>query len=142
MPLATPTSRVISPLADKNAVVQTDSYGYRRMSAMESPEIWFEDFGSAELSNGHASRAGSGVPGDGRDRREQPMKVFVTMNEDSAGVHVVKGADRFAVVENNGGWSNAAFDYRVVAQAAGLRGGPLRRGPGPQPNPPPPVQQP
>jgi hypothetical protein len=31
----------------KSATVETSSYGKRKLYAMESPENWFEDFGSA-----------------------------------------------------------------------------------------------
>jgi hypothetical protein len=38
----------------KNAVVETASFGKRKLYAVESPENWFEDFGRAKLVNGHA----------------------------------------------------------------------------------------
>jgi hypothetical protein len=38
----------------KNAVVETATFGKRKLYAVESPENWFEDFGQAKLVNGRA----------------------------------------------------------------------------------------
>lgn len=103
----------------KPAVVRT-SRGPTEMYAMESPELWFEDFGSARLTNGRAHIT--------LDRHfletvtieaDNPMKVFVQLNDDCNGVYVKKGIDGFEVIELQGGTSNASFDYRVLAKRKG-----------------------
>ena len=48
-----------------------------------------------------------------------PMKVFIQLAGDCNGVYVKKGTTGFDVYELNGGTSDAAFDYRVVAKRRG-----------------------
>src|SRR5207247_4272739 len=36
----------------KSSVVSAGEYGQRKLYAVESPQNWFEDFGSAQLTNG------------------------------------------------------------------------------------------
>jgi hypothetical protein len=45
----------LSVAGTKAAVVDTASYGKRELYAVESPEGWFEDFGSAELVDGRSA---------------------------------------------------------------------------------------
>ena len=103
----------------KPAVVRT-SKGPTEMYAMESPELWFEDFGSARLTNGRVY-----ISLD-RDFLEtvtidagNTMKVFVQLSDNCNGVYVQKSTTGFEVVELNGGTSNASFDYRVLAKRKG-----------------------
>ena len=103
----------------KYAVVPT-SKGYVGMAAMESPEVWFEDFGSGQLKNGKAyikldPLFLETVTIDDR----HPMKVFITLTDECNGVYVKKGKDGFWVIELNNGTSNATFDWRVVAKRKG-----------------------
>ncbi|MGA3107313.1 MAG: DNRLRE domain-containing protein [Terriglobales bacterium] len=87
--------------------------------SMQSPENWFEDFGSGSLSNGavtikldptFAQTVNTGTE----------YHVFLTPNGDSKGLYVSqKSATSFEVREQGGGSSNVAFDYRVVAKRAG-----------------------
>jgi hypothetical protein len=68
---------------------------------MESPEHWFEDFGTAKLKGGRA-----------RDYR-----VFLTPEGDCRGLYVHrKTAVSFEVRELMGGESAVAFSYRVVGR--------------------------
>ncbi len=87
--------------------------------AVESPENWFEDFGSGELSAGVAwipldasfAQAGNSAI---------TYHVFLTPNGDSNGLYVArKTAVGFEVREHGGGSSKVAFDYRVVARRRG-----------------------
>jgi hypothetical protein len=87
--------------------------------AMQSSENWFEDFGSAELSNGQATVAidpkfaqivNTGVQ----------YHVFLTPHGDSDGLYVANLAPgSFEVRESKGGKSNISFDYRIVAKRNG-----------------------
>ncbi|HXM21413.1 MAG TPA: hypothetical protein VN948_09135 [Terriglobales bacterium] len=100
----------------KNAVVPIDG-GKRKvaMSAIESPENWFEDFGSAQLINGAA------VIQFDRDfiqtvNTEKEYRVFPVPNSDCKGLYVTnKSANSFEVRELGGGTSNVRFDYRITA---------------------------
>jgi len=87
--------------------------------SMQSPENWFEDFGSGSLSNGavtikldptFAQTVNTGTE----------YHVFLTPNGDSKGLYVSqKSATSFEVREQGGGSSNVAFDYRIVAKRSG-----------------------
>src|SRR5215472_3386811 len=87
--------------------------------AVESPENWFEDFGSAELKGGVAW-----VPLDvsfaEATNAAITYHVFLTPNGDSNGLYVArKTAAGFEVREHAGGGSNVAFDYRIVVRRRG-----------------------
>jgi len=88
--------------------------------AVESPENWFEDFGSAELKSGAAW-----VPLDASfaeaTNAAVTYHVFLTPNGDSNGLYVArKTATGFEVREHGGGDSNVAFDYRIVVRRRGF----------------------
>ena len=100
----------------KNAVVPIDGGAHKvALSAIESPENWFEDFGSATLSNGGAvvrlePRFGQTV------NTEVEYHVFLTPDGDCNGLYVrSKTPTEFEVRELNRGTSNVHFDYRIVA---------------------------
>jgi hypothetical protein len=87
--------------------------------AVESPENWFEDFGSGELSNGVAW-----IPLDASFAQSTntalAYHVYLTPNGDSNGLYVArKTATGFEVREHGGGASKVAFDFRVVARRRG-----------------------
>jgi len=87
--------------------------------AMQSPENWFEDAGSGQLSNGSArieldpifaQTVNAGVE----------YHVFLTPKGDSEGLYVSKETPQgFEVHEQRGGHSNIAFDYRIMAKRIG-----------------------
>jgi hypothetical protein len=112
----------IDPLGDfscngtKNAVVPVDQgKHYVAMSAIESPRVWFEDFGSAQLVGGVAT-----VRFDARFLQTVNTKleyhVFLTPNGDCKGLYVhQKDANSFEVRELGAGSSSIKFDYRITA---------------------------
>jgi hypothetical protein len=98
------------------AMVHLDS-GKRKvaMSGIESPENWFEDFGSAQLINGVAVIEFDPdfiqTVNTGKDYR-----VFPVPNGDCKGLYVTnKTANSFEVRELGSGSSNIRFDYRITA---------------------------
>lgn len=105
----------------KSVVATTSSAGARRVEtySMQSPENWFEDFGSGALSNGAATvrldptftqTVNTGIE----------YHVFLTPNGDSKGLYVSqKTATSFEVREQGGGTSSIGFDYRIVAKRVG-----------------------
>jgi hypothetical protein len=104
----------------KSAVVPVDG-GARKVAlyAVESPENWFEDFGSGTLTNGVARIAlestFSQTVNTGVD-----YHVFLTPNGECNGLSVrQKTAGSFEVRELAGGHSDVEFDYRIVARRKG-----------------------
>jgi len=100
----------------KNAVVPIDG-GARTvaMSAIEAPQNWFEDAGSAELVKGVAVVT---LDHDFTQtvNSEMDYKVFPVPNGDCKGLYVTnKTATSFEVRELGGGTSNVRFDYRIMA---------------------------
>ena len=87
--------------------------------SVESSENWIEDFGSGQLSSGHASitldpKFVSTV------NTVVEYHIFLTPNGDSKGLYIAgKGQGSFEVAESNGGTSSVSFDYRIVAKRKG-----------------------
>jgi hypothetical protein len=92
-------------------------YGGKRkvaMSAIESPQNWFEDFGSAQLSNGSAVVA---LDPDFIQtvNTSTHYMVIPVPNGECKGLYIThKTPVSFEVRELGGGTSNIAFDYRIV----------------------------
>jgi hypothetical protein len=86
--------------------------------AVESPENWFEDFGSAELKSGVAW-----VPLDASfaeaTNAAVTYHVFLTPSGDSNGLYVARKTATGFEVREHGGGSNVAFDYRIVVRRRG-----------------------
>ena len=87
----------------------------RALYCIESPESWFEDFGSGRLQHGSAEvviDAGFAATVDTED-----YFVFFTPEGDCRGLYVeTKHPASFVVREMQGGASNARFSYRIVAK--------------------------
>jgi len=103
----------------KSAVVRT-SEGTTLMYAMESCEVWFEDFGDGQMIGG-----ASHIELDPLFLETvtiddvNPMKVFVQLNDDCNGTYVKTSITGFDVRELQRGTSDASFTYRVVAKRRG-----------------------
>jgi len=127
----------------KGALVDTEEFGERTLYAMESPEVWFEDFGTAQLVNGQATVTIEPLFLQ-TINTEVPYHVFVTPLGDCNSLYVTnKTATSFEVRELGNGTANIGFDYRIVAKRLGfedLRLEPLDQpdtevpGPGGRPN--------
>jgi hypothetical protein len=109
----------LSGSGTKNCVMRT-SKGPAALYCQESPENWFEDFGSVALTNGRAHVALDAlfletVTVD----NQHPIKVFVQQTSgDPVNVVVQKNGAAFDIVGPSG--SNVSFDYRVVAKRKGF----------------------
>jgi hypothetical protein len=89
------------------------------LNAVESPDHWFEDFGSAQLSGGEAVVNIESVFGETVNTGVD-YHVFLTPNGDCKGLYVAqKSATSFVVRELGGGTSSLAFDYRIAAKRRG-----------------------
>jgi len=100
----------------KNAVVPVDG-GTRTvaMSAIESPKNWFEDFGSAQLTNGAAVVALDPEFTQTVNTSEE-YQVFLTPYGDCKGLYVSnRTANSFEVHELGGGSASLSFGYRITA---------------------------
>src|SRR5262245_54762087 len=104
----------------KNSVVTFPDRTQRVLHCMESPEHWFEDFGAAKLK---AGRAVVKIDVDfARVVKLDEYHVFVTPEGDCRGVFVRnKTATGFEVRELQGGTSNVAFSYRIVARRKDIK---------------------
>ncbi len=113
------TSGDLACTGTKGAVVNLPDNRWVSLYAVESPDNWFEDFGSGQLAAGKstikldstfAATVNSSVD----------YHVFLTPNGDSHGLYVAKKTSTsFEVREQGGGTSNVAFDYRIVARRKG-----------------------
>jgi hypothetical protein len=100
----------------KNAVVPVDG-GARQvaMSAIESPQNWFEDAGEAELVNGAAVVQLDPTYIQTVNTGEK-YQVFLTPYGDCKGLYVTKrAAGSFEVHELGGGTVSLSFGYRIMA---------------------------
>jgi hypothetical protein len=89
------------------------------MYAVESPGVWFEDFGSASLVNGVAEVSFETIFAE-TVNLEVDYHVYVTPLGDCAGLYVAaKTPGSFEVRELGGGSASVDFDYRIVARRLG-----------------------
>src|SRR5215211_531680 len=98
----------------KNGMVAFPDGTQRVLHCMESPEHWFEDFGTAKLKNGRATVK---LDGDfAKTIKRGGYHVFVTPEGECRGLYVRgKTAASFEVREM-GGSSSVVFSYRVVGR--------------------------
>src|SRR5262249_37677176 len=105
----------------KAAVVPFPDGTHRALYCMESPELWFEDFGAAKLVRGRAI-----VTLDAdflKVIKRGDYKVFLTPEGDCRGLYVRrKSAASFQVRELMGGKSSIAFSYRIVGRRKDIKG--------------------
>jgi hypothetical protein len=89
------------------------------LNSVQSPENWFEDFGSGMLTNGTITVTLDPTFGQTVNTGIE-YHVFLTPKGDCKGLYVAnENARGFDVRELGGGTSNVAFDYRVVAKRLG-----------------------
>jgi len=109
----------------KSAEVQTANYGQRLMYTIESPEVWFEDVGTAQLVEGAATVKFEPIFAETANL-ESDYHVFVTpVCKEPAVLFVTdKAATGFTVqgVTMSNQPSSCAFDYRVAAKRLGYEG--------------------
>src|SRR5262249_11297019 len=94
---------------------------HRTLYCMESPEVWFEDFGAAKLKRG---RVIVKLDADfAKVIKRGDYTVFLTPEGDCRGLYVRrKSAASFEVRELMGGKSAIAFSYRIVGRRKDVRG--------------------
>jgi len=103
---------------NKAALVTIQDYGQRKLYAVESPEVWFEDFGSAELVAGSATVPIELVFAQTVNLSET-YHVFLTPLGNCPLYVAEKSAQSFTVKAMGGQTCSIAFDYRLVAKRLG-----------------------
>lgn len=108
-------------IGHKSAVVPHPDGTHRRPYCVESPENWFEDFGSGSLAGGRATIE---LDADFASLvKARDYHVFLTPEGDCNGLYVHrKGAGGFEVRELQKGASSVGFSYRIVARRRDARG--------------------
>jgi len=122
----------VAPGYPKSAAVRDAGGKLRRMYSMESPESWFEDFGSGQLTGGSATVQLE--PEFAGIVKTDQYHVFLTPQGKSWLYVSSKTPGSFTVSAGGGDTSNVAFDYRVVAKRKDIAGARLE----PVDEPPPP----
>jgi hypothetical protein len=90
----------------------------RLLYAIESPEVWFEDFGIGTLKDGQTVVGIDPLFASTIDLED--YHVFLTPLGDCQGLYVAnKTPTGFEVRELGGGSANVSFDYRIVAHRLG-----------------------
>jgi len=102
----------------KSAKVQTADYGQRLLYAVESPEVWLEDFGSAKLDNGTTTVKFEPIFAETANLNED-YHVFLTPLGDCALYVAEKTPASFTVKAIGGQTCSIAFDYRLAAKRLG-----------------------
>jgi hypothetical protein len=94
--------------------------GRKNLVCPEMPEAYFEDVGAAQLSGGHCRVNLAPLFADCVTVGSQnPLRVFVQLEDDCNGVYVKTDATGFDVYELQRGASNARFSYRVLGKWKG-----------------------
>jgi hypothetical protein len=104
----------------KSAVVPFPDGSHRALYCMESPDVWFEDFGAARLKRGQTVVR---LDADfAKVIKRGDYRVFVTPEGNCHGLYVHrKSANSFEVRELMGGKSSIAFSYRIVGRRKDIK---------------------
>ena len=102
----------------KSAIIPSGKGNWMKVYSMESPEVWFEDFGS-----GHTIRGNAQVKIDSTFleavNMKEPYHVFVTSGGECPLAVVKKQQDFFTVRSLGDKACETSFDYRIVAKRLG-----------------------
>ncbi len=114
------TARKILGNGTVSTIVEGTNGELLTMSAPESPEILFQDYGIGKLENGKVRIEIDPIFSRNiRVDAEHPMKVFIQLEGDCNGVFVTnKSATGFEVIELQQGNSNVDFSWSIVATRA------------------------
>src|SRR5262245_40324013 len=113
-------TRNLTVSGTKSAAVPFPDGTQRVLYCMESPELWFEDFGAAKLQAGRAVVKLD--PDFAKVVTLNEYHVFLTPEDDCHGLCVSnKTATGFEVRELQSGTSNVAFSYRIVARRKDIK---------------------
>lgn len=125
----------------KSAVVPHPDGSQRQLYCLESPDIWFEDFGKADLIDGEADVILDTDFVSLVDSTD--YYIFLTEYGDSEGLYISNQSPTgFQVRERRGGRSTVPFRYRIVARRADVSAARLEKVIAPAPPDLPPLNRP
>jgi hypothetical protein len=112
-------NRKIQGTGTVNEIISTPNHGRITLTAPESPEYWYIDYGTINLVNGFAHVDLDPILQDIIVvDANNPLKVFPQVNIPAASGVVItnKTASGFDIVESNGGLHSGEVDYQVIAK--------------------------
>lgn len=111
--------------APLSSVVQTAGYGDRAVYAVQSPEVWLEDYGTAGLVGGEATVAIDPVFAQGANTRQEYHVYVTALSEEPVLLYVAAKTPTSFTVRGallDGRPAGCSFDYRIVARQVGYEG--------------------
>lgn len=118
--LASSTARKIWGTGSVSEIISTPEHGRITLTCPESPEYWYQDYGSVKLVNGKAHVDLDPIL---RDiivvDEENPIRVFCTpvdMLEFNGVAIMNKTSTGFDIVEINQGQHNGSIDYQIIVK--------------------------
>jgi hypothetical protein len=115
----TDTKGDTTAIGTKSAAVPVEDGSMVKVFSVESPEVWFEDYGSGQLNGGLVT-----VSLDEKFAQtvnlSKGYQVFLTPKGDCKGLSIANETSTgFEVREMGGGQSSVEFDFHVVAHRKG-----------------------
>jgi hypothetical protein len=115
----TDTKGDTTAIGTKSAAVPMEDGSMVKVFSVESPEVWFEDYGSGQLNSGLVT-----VSLDERFAQtvnlSKGYQVFLTPKGDCKGLYIANETSTgFEVRELGGGESSVEFDFHVIAHRKG-----------------------
>jgi hypothetical protein len=106
-------------LGTKSAVVPVNDGSMVKLFAVESTQVWFDDYGSGRLSRG-TTKVQLDATFAQTVNTSTDYHVFLTPKGNCKGLYVTnETASGFEVRESGNGTSSVGFDYRIVALRKG-----------------------
>ena len=103
----------------KSSIVRTES-GPRELYCLESPENWFEDFGSGIIHEGYAHiELSPDFLQTVTINSENPFKVFIQLENTNISYRLIKSENSFDIITTSLESVDVKFDYRIVAKRKG-----------------------
>ena len=130
-------ARKITGTAAVSEIIPTPTHGRIMLTCPESPEYWYQDYGTAQMVNGQAHVDLDPILADViMVTPEYPIRVFCTPVDmlEFNGVAVVnRTATGFDLVELNSGGHTGTVDYQLIAKPkTGFGEGRFPQAPGPK----------
>jgi hypothetical protein len=129
-------NRKITGINAVSEIIPTPNHGRITMTAPESPEYWYQDYGTAEMVNGRAHVDIDPILADiVIIDAQNPIRAFFTPQDmlyfNGAAI-VNQTATGFDIVELNGGSNNGKVQYQIIVRPkTGYGEGRFPQAPGP-----------
>lgn len=128
--------RKITGTAAVSEIIPTADHGRIMLTCPESPEYWYQDYGTVQMVNGHAHVELDPILADIiMVNEDYPVRVFCTpvdMPMFNGVTQTNRTATGFDLVELNGGTHSGTLDYQLVVKPkTGFGEGRFPQAPGP-----------